>query len=63
MFFDGALPDLSDGKSCNLVHKDCTFFRIFFPFCFLVVLGRHTCMSEFVVVALVVINLFVVVER
>ena len=63
MFFDGALPDLSDSESYNFVHKDSTFFRIFFPFCFLIVLGRHACMNEFVVVALVVINLFVVVER
>ena len=61
MFFDGALPDLSDSESFNFVHIDCTFFRIFFPFCFLVVLGRHACMNELVVVALVV--LFVVVER
>jgi hypothetical protein len=61
MFFDGALPDLSDSESCNFVHKDCTFFRIF-PILFLGC-SWSACMNEFVAVALVVINLFVVIER
>ena len=61
MFFDSALPDLSNIESCNFVNKDY-FFRIFFLFCLLVGLGRHACMNSYWL-ALVVINLFVVVER
>ena len=46
MFFDSALPDLSNIESCNFVHKDLPSF-VFFPILFL---GRRwsACMHEFV---------------
>jgi hypothetical protein len=61
MFFDSALPDLSNIESCNFVHKDY-LLSYFFLFCFLVGVGRHACMNSYRL-ALVVIDLFTVVER
>jgi hypothetical protein len=60
MFFDSALPDLSNIESVISFIK-ATLFR-FFLFCFLVGVGRHACMNSYRL-ALVVINLFMVVER
>ena len=59
MFFDSALPDLSNIESVISFIK-ATLFRFFI--CFLVGVGRQACMNSYRL-TLVVINLFMVVER
>ena len=61
MFFDSALPDLSNIESVISFIK-AYLVSFFFLFCFLVGVGRQACMNSYWL-ALVVINLFMVVER